>query len=82
MGRKESNQTNKQTKSPVTLCMLFSGVSKVFLVAKLKPLVAKQNRASLARGGIINFSISTCYTPIQSLDQLLLLKSGIGYQGC
>ena len=38
----------------------YAGVSKlVFLVAKLKPFVAKQNRASLARRAIINFSIPT-----------------------
>ena len=36
----------------------YSGVSKlVFLAKKLKPLVAKQNRASLLFGAVINFSI-------------------------
>ena len=54
-------------KSHKTICSVFfsktglgnatAGVSKVgFLVAKLKPLVAKPNRANLARGAVINCS--------------------------
>ena len=44
LGRK-ATKTNKQTNQ----------IS--FLVAKLKPLIAKRKRASLAREAVINFSI-------------------------
>ena len=64
-----------------TVCL--SGVSTlVFLVAKLKPLVDKQNRASLARGAVINFSIPKAPYQLKSLDHFSLLKSGIHYSGC
>ena len=46
----------------------------VFLVAKLKPLVAKQNGSSFACGALINFSMPRALYHLAmplSLDQLL-----------
>ena len=51
----------------------FTGLFKlVFLVANLKPLVAKQNRASLARGAIINFYIPRVPHKLAIPDKFLL----------
>ena len=57
-------------------CLSFKTKPRGVLVAKLKPLLAKQNRASLAHGAVIISlflePLPTCFTPAQSLDQLLL----------